>query len=182
MKIRITKPEDSTAIAALHAASWGSAYRGVLSDDYLDGDVASERISFWKQRFHNPKANQYIIVAEDEGVVMGFACAYVNEDAQWGFMLDNLHVLPTRKGRGIGSKLIGDVASWCSGICPGAGLFLFVLERNVLARHFYERLGGVVVGNMIWIAPDGTAVTELRYAWENADSLIQHKKAHSDCD
>jgi ribosomal protein S18 acetylase RimI-like enzyme len=113
--------------------------------------------------------------------MMGFACAYVDEDARWGSMLDNLHVLPTRKGQRIGSKLIANVASWCSGTCPGAGLFLFVLERNVLARRFYERIGGVIVGSTIWIAPDGTAVTELRYAWKNADALTEHKKVHLDC-
>lgn len=174
MKIRIARQNDFTTIAALHAASWRNAYRGVLSDEYLDGAIASERMALWNCRFKNPKANQHIVVAEQEANIVGFACAYGNEDEQWGTMLDNLHVLPAQKGHGIGRTLISHVASWCSVTYQRKGLFLWAFEQNVLARSFYERLGGKVVGNTIWIAPDGTAVTELRYSWKNADMLVHY--------
>jgi len=171
VKIRIAQQDDFTTIAALHAASWRSTYRGVLSDEYLDGAVASERLALWKHRFKNPQANQHIVVAEQEASIVGFACAYGNEDEQWGTMLDNLHVLPAQKGHGVGRKLMTHIASWCSAAYPRKGLFLWAFEQNVLARSFYERLGGMVAGNTVWIAPDGTAVTELRYAWKNANLL-----------
>ncbi len=178
VKIRIAQQDDSAAIAVLHAASWRSTYRGILSNEYLDGDITSERKTFWEQRFKDPKAHQYVVVAEDRANVIGFACAYGNEDEQWGTMLDNLHVRPVLKRQGIGSKLIMDVASWCSKIYTGKGLFLWAFEHNVHARRFYERLGGVVSGSMIWTAPDHTAVTELRYAWENASQLIPCEGNH----
>ena len=37
-------------IAALHAASWKAAYRGLFADSYLDGDVEYERLRHWRQR------------------------------------------------------------------------------------------------------------------------------------
>jgi len=131
-------------------------------------------MAFWKHRFNNPRANQYIVVAEQEASIVGFACAYGNEDEQWGTMLDNLHVLPAQKGQGIGRKLITHIASWCSGTYQRKGLFLWAFEQNVPARYFYDRLGGVVAGNTIWIAPDGTAVKELRYAWKDGDQLVHY--------
>jgi GNAT superfamily N-acetyltransferase len=177
VRIRAAQQHDFVAIAALHAASWRSSYRGILSNTFLDSDISSERKVFWKQRFKNTKANQYVVVAEDDANIVGFACAFGNEDEVWGTFLDNLHVVPARTGQGIGGKLIANVALWCSGKFPGKGLFLWTFERNGLARRFYEQLGGVVVGNTIWIAPDGTAVMELRYAWKNADLLIHSKKS-----
>jgi GNAT superfamily N-acetyltransferase len=35
------------------------------------------------------------------------------EDELFGTMLDNLHVLQSQKGKGIGRKLVRDIASWC---------------------------------------------------------------------
>ena len=34
---------DAATVADLHTTSWRSAYRGMLRDDYLDGDIATER-------------------------------------------------------------------------------------------------------------------------------------------
>jgi hypothetical protein len=37
LHVRVARPEDADAIAAIHAASWRSFYRGSLSDRLLDG-------------------------------------------------------------------------------------------------------------------------------------------------
>ncbi|MDR3751143.1 MAG: N-acetyltransferase, partial [Terracidiphilus sp.] len=66
MKIRVAQTIDSIAIAALHAENWRSAYHGILSNKYLDSEVASERAKIWEERFRNPKPNQHIVVAEDQ--------------------------------------------------------------------------------------------------------------------
>ena len=41
--IRPIVATDGATVADLHTASWRSAYRGMLRDDYLDGDIATER-------------------------------------------------------------------------------------------------------------------------------------------
>ena len=51
LNFREATEHDSAAIAKLHAESWRSAYRGFISDDYLDDRVYSERASLWEQRF-----------------------------------------------------------------------------------------------------------------------------------
>jgi GNAT superfamily N-acetyltransferase len=170
--IRIAQQEDSVAIAAVHAISWRSSYRGILSDEYLNEELESERLSIWKRRLEFPKTNQYVTVAKHESHIVGFACAFGCEDELLGTMLDNLHVLPSQKGKGIGRGLVRDIASWCDRGYPNKGLYLWVIEQNLPARRFYERLGGVVVGEANWSAPDGTAVKEIRYEWKNIAELI----------
>ena len=170
--IRIAQQEDSVAIAAVHAASWRSSYRGILSDEYLDEKLESERLSVWKRRLEFPKTNQYVTLARQESHIAGFACAFGCEDGPLGTMLDNLHVLPSQKGKGIGRKLVRDIACWCDRDYPNKGLYLWVFEHNLPARRFYDRLGGVVVGEANWSAPDGTVVKEIRYAWKNITELI----------
>jgi predicted N-acetyltransferase YhbS len=75
---------------------------------------------------------------KQESPIVGFACACGGEDELFGTMLDNLHVLQSQKGKGIGRKLVRDIASWCDRDYSAKGHFA--------QKHFYERLGGVVVG------------------------------------
>jgi GNAT superfamily N-acetyltransferase len=165
MRLRPALLADAEQIASLHAQSWRIVYRGVLADTYLDGDIATERRQLWDERLRHPATSQYIVVADDAGDVAGFACAYGNHDEQCGTLLENLHIDPGRKGQGLGSMLMADVARWSAKLAPGAGMHLFVVEQNHAARRFYERLGGAVNGDEIWHAPDGSEVRALRYAW-----------------
>lgn len=177
MPIRLAGPTDAAAIAELHTASWRSAYRGILSDPYLDGPIALERRAVWRERFEHPGPGQYVAVAEDSAVLAGFTCLYQHYDPQWGTLLDNLHVLPERQGKGIGRSLIAKAAHWCAAQMvlnqQEEPVYLWVIESNAPARRFYERLGGAVAGETMWTAPDGTQVPELRYAWSNPGSLLE---------
>ena len=51
---RTALPSESARVAELHAASWRSAYRGYLSDAYLDTDIVAERARVWQARFVPP--------------------------------------------------------------------------------------------------------------------------------
>ena len=172
VKIRIADSNDVAVIAELHAQSWRSAYRGMLDDDYLDRRIFSERETLWAQRFQSPAPNQLVQVAQEDGRVLGFACAYGGDDAQWGTFLDNLHVSPESKRRGIGKALMQQVAVWSLERHPGAGMYLWVLESNSPAIRFYEQLGGVRSGVDKWRPPDGGSYTKFRYFWESLETLI----------
>ena len=119
-----------------------------------------------------PHPTQYVVVAAEQDAIVGFACAYGSEHDRWGTKLDNLHISPSKKRKGIGTKLLADVASWSSKNYLGKGIFLWVFEQNLPARHFYEHLGGIITGDTLWIAPDGTTVKELLYGWKSAEELI----------
>lgn len=173
MHLREATPYDLEAIASLHTRSWRLAYRGMLSDAYLDGDLLADRRALWQQRFSAPSANQYIAVAEIDDAIVGLACAFGDHDARWGTLLDNIHVAPEYKGAGIGAQLVVHIAQWCARSHTSDVLHLWVLAANVAAQGFYQRMGASSVEQTDWDAPDGNRVSEMRFAWPSVATLLR---------
>jgi ribosomal protein S18 acetylase RimI-like enzyme len=171
MQFRNATITDADAIAGLHAQNWQLGYRGMLDDDYLDHQVYAERLATWQERLNDADPAQYVVVVEDEGRMVGFACAYGDADGEWGNYLDNLHVAPDCKGKNIGAQLMSNVAAWCEQNYPDRGLYLWVLEENRQAKRFYERLGGVKADQELWTPPGGGSVPTLRYVWRDLAAL-----------
>lgn len=177
LKIRIANTSDAQRIATLHATSWRLSYRGMLSDAYLDGELTNERTLLWVERLTTPQRKLRVVLAEIGDRLAGFACAFGSEDVQLGTLLDNLHVSSDFQQQGIGTRLMGEIVSWCQAELPGEGLFLWVLEHNRRARHFYEQLDGQQVNEELWQAPDGSEVPSVCYAWK--DLVVLKRKLTS---
>lgn len=143
----------------------------MLSDEFLDGDILSERHALWVGRLTTPPANQKVVLAELNNELAGFACAFGSDDPQLGTLLDNLHVSPQFQRQGIGARLMSDIVSWRRAERPDEGLFLWVLEANLQGRRFYDSLGGQHVGSEVWHSPDGGALASLCYAWTDLAAL-----------
>jgi ribosomal protein S18 acetylase RimI-like enzyme len=165
MNCRDAVVTDHFPIARLHATSWRAAYQGALSDEYLARDVMNDRSTVWHERLHRPKVSQIVIVSHAGDALLGFACAFVGEDAQWGSLVDNIHVAQAARRQGLGGQLLAEIAARCAARDPDAGLHLWVLQTNVNAQLFYEALGAERAGEGVWSAPDGSQIPELRYAW-----------------
>ena len=57
--------EDAAVVAAIHCASWRSAYAGILEQSFLDGPIEIDRAALWRDRFANPQAAQMVLIAEE---------------------------------------------------------------------------------------------------------------------
>ncbi len=86
----------------------------------------------------------------------------------WGALLDNLHVTLALRGQGLGRRLLAAAAEWCEARRPGTGLHLWVYERNVEARRFYERLGAREIERVITELPGGGSAVIGRCGWVSA--------------
>jgi steroid delta-isomerase-like uncharacterized protein len=167
-EIRRATTADVAAIAKLHAESWRSAYRGSLSDEYLDGKVFADRGSAWQEKLSSRDSDSILLlVAFHDGQPVGFVCAILDEDEEWGALLDNLHVLPAWKGKGLGRKLMAEAARWVARERPRSPLHLWVLSENEEARAFYQRLSGRPLDRKLWRAPDGSELYLVRYVWND---------------
>lgn len=163
---RIATPRDIETIANLHALSWQNSYRGMLTDDYLDNHVLADRIQVWTQKINEPPAHQIILLKEIDHTVVGFVCAYGSSTDEFGTFIDNLHVLPGFKGKGIGRELMRNVYDWSLQQFNQPKLYLKVLEDNHPARFFYEKVGGVKQASFSDEMPGGNLVRVWRYVWE----------------
>ncbi len=172
MQIRNATPIDAERIATMHIDNWRTSYRGHMQDAYLDQHIFDERREVWRARMANPGPTEHVLLAVENGDIIGFSSMIGRDDEHWGNMLDNLHVSGTHKGRGIGEHLIRATASLLEQRYPGLGMYLWVLEANQGARRFYERMGGINAERDTWAPPDGSTLPCLRYVWHDLKPLI----------
>jgi GNAT superfamily N-acetyltransferase len=147
----------------------------MMNDEFLDGDVDGDRRTEWSKRLASPAANQLVLVADD-GTVRGFVCAYGDDDARWGTLVDNLHVRYDARKLGIGARLMREAASWAIERYPGRGMYLWVMQKNVNAQQFYERTGGVNVEAQVHEDVGRGAAHSFRIAWDDPRVLLAPTK------
>jgi len=143
MRIREAEPRDARGIAEVHVRSWQAAYRGQLTDDYLDGLSVEERLEQHRRSLEQPRAEWRTWVADDDGRVGGFAVTGPSEDADAEPSTAELYAIylePDRVGTGLGRGLldhaIADLRERGFTVVT-----LWVLETNERARRFYEVAG-----------------------------------------
>jgi GNAT superfamily N-acetyltransferase len=171
--LRAMTADDVPVVAALHAASWRRAYRGILGDDYLDGDLIAEREQVWRTKLGDRREGHgWMAVHDATGDALGFVFLRPRADAQWGSLVDNLHVVAAEQGRGIGRALLERVGEWCATQVPTEGVYLWVFTENHAARGFYARVGGAEVEAVALLASDGRMRPELRVAWSSPTALL----------
>jgi GNAT superfamily N-acetyltransferase len=171
VRIRSMQAADASTVAALHAASWQRAYRGILTNAYLDSDLDGERRAAWTTKLSVADGSVGWLVLVDNAPA-GFVFVRPRDDAQWGTLVDNLHVLAAHQGHGLGRRLLHTVGSWTAAHTPDVGVHLWVFADNVAARGFYRRVGGHEVERTDRAAADGRLLPEYRVAWSSPDALV----------
>ncbi len=157
--IRQARVADAEAIARVHVESWRGAYRGLLPDEVLAGLSVERRRAQWEQFVGDPASR--VLVAEDEGAVVGFVYVGPSRDEPGAAELYAIYLDPARWDRGLGRELMerGVEAMRELGYAEAT---LWVLDTNERARRFYDaagwRLDGAEKTEEI-----GQPVTEVRY-------------------
>jgi ribosomal protein S18 acetylase RimI-like enzyme len=178
--LRPAQLDDAEAIAELHADSWRRNHRGAYADSYLDGDVRADRMAVWKDRLSASTGRDHTLLAEQQGVVVGFVHTIFAKDPIWGALVDNLHVVASQKRLGIGTRMLRHSAQVVVDEAPGSGLYLWVLEQNLSAQAFYHALGGECVEHGVVPDPGGVpgrlngSPGCFRYAWPDPRTLASN--------
>jgi GNAT superfamily N-acetyltransferase len=141
--IRAAVVDDARAIAEVHVASWRWAYRGQLSDDYLDRLSVGDREVQWTSTLRERKPWAGALVAEDRERILGFASFGRSQDEDASERTSEVFAIYLREdavGRGIGRDLFGAATDRLR----EAGFeraTLWVLASNERTRRFYEKAG-----------------------------------------
>jgi ribosomal protein S18 acetylase RimI-like enzyme len=164
--IRHAGAADAGRIAALHCASWRDAYAQVLDPVFLAGPIEADRRALWAERLGTPDAAQVVLLAETpEQETAGFICLFREFDPRWGSLIDNLHVSPMLRGRGIGERLIRAAVAMLGADRP---FHLWAFEANDAGIRFYQRLGGTIVERGFDDMPAARGAPHVRIAWPDA--------------
>ena len=120
------------AFVAWH--SWRYAYKGIVSQDYLDGMKLEkvEEIAF--------KFKDGVYVAKDGDKVVGFVSygEYRGEDLENAGEIYAIYVLEDYWGKGVGARL---VETALENLKDFQIVALWVFKDNLRARKFYEKCG-----------------------------------------
>lgn len=147
LRIRETDPEDAEAIAALLAAGWRVAYRGIIDQDRLDHLPVKQWARDIRGNLEELTADSLSLVAELdelEGKLAG-SC-FVIAPARDGDLgpdtaeLAAIYVEPALWRRGIGGELFTRARDHCTAR-GHSQMALWTFEANQRAIDFYESLG-----------------------------------------
>ncbi len=159
LTIRILCPaDDHMAIGEIYAKSWKHAYKGLLSEEYLDSLTADR----WANRLG--RAGRCVLVAEFDGKLIGTANygeARMSEYAGQGEIY-SIYFLPEYMGKGYGSQLMSAVIVELHKLGYD-DIFLWVLEDNICARKFYEKIGFSNSNEVKTADIGGKIVREIKY-------------------
>jgi ribosomal protein S18 acetylase RimI-like enzyme len=169
-------PADADAVAALHAASWRVAYRGIYSDAYLDHEVELERQQVWREKLqvNEPSADWGLMAEDESGLLAGFIYVMPGHDSAWGHYINNLHVAPTLKGGGLGRRLMQAAAQRLAASQPARPIYLWVLDANEPAKRFYARLGAEFTEKCLSDPLAGEQHRVWRCVWRDPTHLLDH--------
>jgi ribosomal protein S18 acetylase RimI-like enzyme len=163
--LRNASVTDAAAVAALHIASWRAAYWAELPSAFLESQSLAERTAVWRARLADARA--HLLLLEEGELLVGFAAFGASRDTDADpslvWELYNLHILPHRRGSGLGAQLF-EAASERGRAAGRRTLTLWVVEGNVPARRFYQRHGMQPDGaTQLHEVGPGVALHEVRY-------------------
>jgi ribosomal protein S18 acetylase RimI-like enzyme len=124
LEIRRARVEDAEGVARVHIASWQATYRGIVSDETLDGLRLEERAAMWRDCLQRlamdppPRQEACYVAVDAANRVVGFArggkarpLANGQPPEPYDGELYEIYLTPGGERRGTGSRLAHDVAS-----------------------------------------------------------------------
>ena len=162
-------------MAKVHIVSWRETYPGLLPDPLLARlSIANEAIR-WQRTLDRPRAwgRAVAFVADQHGSIVGYgSCGEQRtpllRDRGFTAEISELYVLHCAQGQGVGSGLMKAMA----GALLERGhraVSLWVLDKNRIARRFYESLGGTP------IAEKHASLVEVAYGWTDLRQLLSSR-------
>ena len=160
--VRPARVADAPAMGRLHVRAWQAAYRGHMPDEYLDGLRATERAAGWERSLGRERPRGAVLVAEQDGEVVGFAALGPSPDPEGAGELFSINVDPDHWGTGAGRALLEAAHDELARL-GFSETVLWVLPANARARRFYERAGWTCDGTERTVDALGATVPEVRY-------------------
>lgn len=137
MIIRFAVDTDLDDIAKLYVYNHKTTYRDLLSEEYLNSLTFEGARNRWSGYLAE---NNKIWVAFESDIFLGFAAGKEDEEIENTWYLDSLHVSENARGRGVGTKLIRNMAEYASD-SGYKSMSICVVKGNETAKNLYLRLG-----------------------------------------
>ncbi len=145
--IREATELDAENITKMHIQSWQETYKNIVDQEYLDNlpDTFETRLKF-RQEILSRKDRAILLIAEKDGKIIGFCDAGIIREYEGAKgEVYAIYLLKEYQGSGIGKKLFQQAVEFlfANNLTP---FVVLVLKDNLPARKFYEKCGGIKIG------------------------------------
>lgn len=143
MNIRVANSNDANAIAKVHIAAWRAAYQDYMPPDYLQSLCHNEKTKMWESALSGDNPGITLVALHKVlHQIIGF-CTYgpsrdMDADKNSVCELISINIHPDYWQQGYGSLLCTKVIESASQQ-DYTSITLWVIKRNIAARHFYEK-------------------------------------------
>jgi ribosomal protein S18 acetylase RimI-like enzyme len=170
MIIRPAKPGDADALARVMIAGMKHAFTGRVPDRCLAWITHEESARNWQRTIERGLAiSDALPIAEDAGEVIGYCMGKrVDSEQRFDAELRSMAVVPSHQHRGIGRRLVTEVAAHLRqhGL---RSMLVRVLEANP-NLGFYQKLGATVVRRELYDW-NGVPLITAVYGWADQEIL-----------
>ena len=163
MEIRyITEQDDRFAISKVYEESWKYAYQGIVPQDYLNSISEGQ----WASHIEQADRKNLVMIEDDRIIATSsFGKSRMEEMNGFGEII-SLYFLPEYMGKGYGRLLLQEVVSELKKMGFDK-VFLWVLDENRNARHFYEKCGFVKTERYLISNIGGKELKEVQYCYQD---------------
>lgn len=176
LSIRLAVPGDEERIARLVEASWRASLRSILSRDLLDSRAWQVCTPDWAQRIRLADQGSLVVLATIDLRLVGVAAGrrFEHPVLDRRAVLGELFVAPEFQRRGVGSKLLANLA-WTASQAGAVAMKTRCLARNEGGRAFLER-SGAREGRHCHETLRSERVEHVRYAWPTLAALVSGRE------
>ena len=172
MWIREARAADVPQIARVHVDSWRTTYAGIVPVDFLANMSYEEFEARWRGWMGELGGYGIFYAAElRSGQIVGFASGGRRREDRYPEYEGELYaayLLREHQRKGLGRQLLGAVAEGLA--AKGRhSMLAWVLAENP-SRHFYEAVGGALLGSQE-IEIGGVTLEEVAYGWDDTQNL-----------
>lgn len=161
MKIRKLQPtDDRNQISRIYEESWKHAYKDIIPQAYLDSIPQGA----WINGIDDPSRHTLICLENDTIVGTSSVCkSRFSEYPEHGEVI-SIYFLPEYMHKGMGHSLMTAALEELKSL-GFKDVFLWVLEDNAPARHFYEKFGFTCTNDYHEDNIGGKFLREVRYEY-----------------
>lgn len=161
-EIRYADIDDAKILGEIHSQSWKVAYKGIVPDEILNNITIKKRQKYFEKALTEGWEEDAIIFNDNKavGLICIGKCRDIDKEGSCGEIW-GIYLLPEYWNMGIGSELI----NWGVSELKKRNydkVTLWVLEDNLNARKFYEKIGFEHDGTIKEITI-GKTLNEYRY-------------------
>ena len=172
--IIIRKPvlNDAERIAKVHVCTWQSAYKDLVSSEYLNSLSVNKSKEKWEKNISENSSIIYVAESQSQQIV-GFISGGKNRDlddhSEYKAEIYAVYVLADWARMGIGTKLFKAIVADFIELNYNS-MLLWMLKGNS-TEQFYQKLSGVCLSEKPYKI-GGSTKTLVAYGFDNLDNLF----------